>query len=69
MYVQRDGFARTSLRREPDGRDCDWCGQGVSEHRRTYTYTPVGDDELRPRSRAGRNRFCGLSCYRSFYGI
>lgn len=64
--LSHDGFARAStVRRIVRGkaRPCVWCGQYRS---RLFMYGTQHDDS--GRVYWSENEFCGIGCYRAYYG-
>lgn len=67
LAVQRNPFARASLRRFTHvgiHYKCRWCGQ---HKKRLYSYAVERDDNTRKVISDGI-MFCDLQCYHSYYG-
>jgi hypothetical protein len=68
IYIQHDGFARQSLRREctPTNskgvHSCSWCGQ---RPKRLYVYGVESDGGKFHAYNMGQ--FCNVKCFRAYY--
>lgn len=72
ITIQRDPFGRADLMRQvvfAPRRKCDWCG-GRRINNRLFRYW-WESDSLKSIGRwesAGSQLFCGIDCWRSYYG-
>jgi len=66
-YIQHDGFARQSLKRETlansgGSQSCSWCGQ---HPKRLYRYGTEEDDGRF--NGYAKGQFCNVDCFESYH--